>query len=159
MFAQPPACDTADRYDQLASRYDRLHSRWLRHAAAKLAALEALVRALFSPGKQFLDAGCGTGKLARALLSEGMTAETMTLLDPSEQMLAHCADLPVHKVAGRPEALPSTTVPSTSSPASGRSRRRQIPSSPCGSSAASCPGGVLCLAFARIAPRAVSATA
>lgn len=107
MFSGTQARDTVERYDQLASRYDRLHRRWLRHAGGEAqAALEALVRALAGPGKQVLDAGCGTGQLARSLLSEGMPPETITLLDPSRQMLEQCADLPVHKVVGWLEALP-----------------------------------------------------
>ncbi len=107
MFGQNRMGDTVKHYDQLASRYDRLHRRWLRHAGGEAqAALEALVRALAAPGQNLLDAGCGTGHLARSLLSEGMSAEQVTLLDPSRQMLDQCADLPVEKVTGRLEALP-----------------------------------------------------
>lgn len=109
MFAQNRMRSTVERYDTLAPRYDRLHHRWLRHAGGEAqAALEALVRALAAPDKQFLDAGCGTGHLARSLLSEGMSPATMTLLDPSQAMLSQCADLPVPKVKGRLEALPFT---------------------------------------------------
>lgn len=107
MFALARPRSVVARYDKLASRYDRLHRRWLRHAGGEAqAALEALVRVLATPDKQFLDAGCGTGNLARSLLSEGTPPATMTLLDPSRQMLAQCADLPVQKVTGRLEALP-----------------------------------------------------
>ena len=107
MFAQTPMHDAVEQYDKLAARYDRLHHRWLRHAGGEAqAALEALVRALATWDKQLLDAGCWTGNLARTLIAEGMSSATMTLLDPSPQMLARCADIPVPKVNGRLEALP-----------------------------------------------------
>lgn len=107
MFAQAQMRNAIKTYDKLASRYDKLHHRWLRHAGGEAqAALEALVRALATPDKQLLDAGCGTGNMARALISEGMSPATMTLLDPSPQMLERCADIPVPKVNGRLEALP-----------------------------------------------------
>src|SRR6056297_2190782 len=70
MFAQTPISDRVDQYERLAPRYDRLHHRWLRHAGGEAqAALEALVRALATPNSKLLDAGCGTGKLARTLIS------------------------------------------------------------------------------------------
>lgn len=107
MFTQAPIRDGVDQYDRLAPRYDRLHHRWLRHAGGEAqAALEALVRALATPNSKLLDAGCGTGKLARTLIAEGMSPKLMTLLDPSAAMLARCADIPVPKIQGRLEALP-----------------------------------------------------
>lgn len=109
MLADILTRDVIDRYDALAARYDRLHRRWLRFAGGEAqAALEALVRAHASPEKQLLDAGCGTGNLARSLLSEGIPPAAVTLLDPSQKMLAQCADLAVPKVQGRLEALPFT---------------------------------------------------
>ena len=107
MFAQMHQRDRADKYDNLAPRYDKLHHRWLRHAGGEAqAALEALVRALATPDTGLLDAGCGTGNLARRLIAEGLPPKAMTLLDPSVSMLAHCADIPVPKIEGRLEALP-----------------------------------------------------
>lgn len=107
MFAQTPPRDGVARYDQLAPRFDRLHHRWLRHAGGEAqAALEALVRALITPETKLLDAGCGTGNMARALIAEGLPPKAITLLDPSEAMLARCADIPVPRVKGRLEALP-----------------------------------------------------
>lgn len=107
MFAQTQIRDGVDQYERLAPRYDRLHHRWLRHAGGEAqAALEALVRALATPGSKLLDAGCGTGNLARSLIAEGMPPKSMTLLDPSAAMLARCADIPVTKIQGRLEALP-----------------------------------------------------
>lgn len=107
MPEQAPLRDSVDRYEKLAPRYDRLHHRWLRHAGGEAqAALEGLVRALATPTSMFLDAGCGTGKLARGLIAEGMSPDLITLLDPSAAMLARCADIPVPRVQGRLESLP-----------------------------------------------------
>ncbi|WP_298976109.1 methyltransferase domain-containing protein [uncultured Roseobacter sp.] len=107
MLAETPISDAVDLYDKLAPRYDKLHHRWLRHAGGEAqAALEGLVRALATPNSKFLDAGCGTGNLARALIAEGMPPNLMTLLDPSAAMLARCADIPVPKIQGRLESLP-----------------------------------------------------
>jgi ubiquinone/menaquinone biosynthesis C-methylase UbiE len=107
MFTQTPMSDGIGLYDRLAPRYDKLHRRWLRHAGGEAqAALEGMVRALATPSSRFLDAGCGTGNLARGLIAEGMSPKLMTLLDPSAAMLARCADIPVPKIKGRLEALP-----------------------------------------------------
>lgn len=94
-------------YDRLAPDYDRLHRRWLRFSGGEAqAALEAAVRVEITPAARLLDAGCGTGRFARGLLSEGVRAEQITLLDPSPAMLARCADLPMAKACARLEALP-----------------------------------------------------
>lgn len=107
MLAETPISDAVNLYDRLAPRYDKLHHRWLRHAGGEAqAALEGLVRALATPNSKFLDAGCGTGNLARALIAEGMPPNLMTLLDPSAAMLARCVDIPVPKIQGRLESLP-----------------------------------------------------
>ncbi|MFD1158902.1 methyltransferase domain-containing protein [Roseovarius aestuarii] len=107
MLAETPLDDAVDLYDKLAPRYDKLHHRWLRHAGGEAqAALEGLVRALATPNSRLLDAGCGTGNLARRLIAEGMPPNSMTLLDPSAAMLARCADIPVPKIQGRLESLP-----------------------------------------------------
>ena len=107
ILAETPLDDAVDLYDKLAPRYDKLHHRWLRHAGGEAqAALEGLVRALATPSSRLLDAGCGTGNLARRLIAEGMPPNLMTLLDPSAAMLARCADIPVPKIQGRLESLP-----------------------------------------------------
>lgn len=107
MFTQTPARDLADHYDRLAPNYDKFHRRWLRHAGGEAqAALEALVRALITTDTDLLDAGCGTGTLARTLIAEGMSPAKMTLLDPSDAMLARCSDIPTVQVKGRLESLP-----------------------------------------------------
>lgn len=99
--------DLASLYDHLAPDYDRLHRRWLRHAGGEAqAALEAAVRAVATPNMELLDAGCGTGAFARRLLADTQIAPRITLLDPSEAMLARCADIPAKRVQGRLEELP-----------------------------------------------------
>lgn len=99
--------DMAGLYDRLAPDYDRLHRHWLKHAGGEAqVALEAAVRALVMPDTNLLDAGCGTGTFARALIAENISLARVTLLDPSDAMLARCADLPVRQVKGRLEALP-----------------------------------------------------
>ena len=97
--------DAVELYSRLAPSYDLLHRRWLKYAGGEAqAALEAAVRGAYRPGAALLDVGCGTGAFARALLSEGVAAEDLTLLDPSAAMLSRCADLPCLKVPGRIEA-------------------------------------------------------
>ncbi len=106
MFSATPYQDMAGLYDRLAPDYDRLHRRWLRHAGGEAqVALEAAVRALAMPDTSLLDAGCGTGAFARALIAEGISPARVTLLDPSDAMLARCADVPARQVRGRLEAL------------------------------------------------------
>jgi ubiquinone/menaquinone biosynthesis C-methylase UbiE len=107
MFAQTPLRDLVRYYDRLAPDYDKLHRRWLRYAGGEAqAALEGVVRAIALPHTDLLDAGCGTGALARALIAEGISPSKVTLLDPSGEMLARCADIHATKVKGRLEALP-----------------------------------------------------
>ena len=99
--------DRIGLYDQLAHDYDRLHRRWLRHAGGEAqAALEAAVRALAKPHSKLLDAGCGTGSFARTLIAEGMSPDSITLLDSSEAMLNYCTDMSARQVRGRLEAIP-----------------------------------------------------
>lgn len=107
MVAATLCRDMIGLYDRLAPDYDRLHRRWLKHAGGEAqAALEATVRVLTTSETNLLDAGCGTGAFARALLADQVTPTGMTLLDPSDAMLARCADLPARHVKGRLEALP-----------------------------------------------------
>lgn len=98
---------SVQRYDDIVHRYDRCHTRWLRHAGGEAqAAFEGAVRAIVWPGMSVLDAGCGTGALARALIGEGLEASQITLLDPSPRMLERCGDMPVARVLGGLESLP-----------------------------------------------------
>lgn len=107
MFLTTSHPDLAGYYDRLAPDYDRLHRRWLKHAGGEAqAALEATVRAVATSDMELLDAGCGTGAFARRLLAEHQVRPHVTLLDPSDAMLARCADIPAERVQGRLEQLP-----------------------------------------------------
>lgn len=141
-------------YDRLAPSYDAMHRRWLRVAGGEAqAALEAAMRMAITPHSAMLDAGCGTGRLARALLSEGTTARRMTLLDASRSMLEACADLPVQRCLGRLEALPfddsafdviacAWALETTPTPELALDELARVLR----------PGGVLCLAFCADTP-------
>lgn len=161
---QPPcapveAAAMVDLYDRIAPRYDRLHRRWLRHAGGEAqAALEAVVRALATPQTRLLDAGCGTGAFARALLAEGVMPAKVTLLDPSGEMLARCADLPARRVQARLEALPfhdgafdivtcAWALETTPEPTVALRELRRVTR----------PGGSICLAFCAQEPAADAA--
>ena len=107
MISAVPHPDRIGLYDRLAHDYDRLHRRWLRHAGGEAqAALEAVVRVLAKPDANLLDAGCGTGAFVRALITEGMSPDRITLLDPSQAMLAYCSDIAARQIRGRLEAMP-----------------------------------------------------
>jgi len=94
-------------YERLAPVYDSMHRRWLRFSGGEAqAALEAAVRTAVTPNSVILDAGCGTGRFSRALLSEGVSVDQVILLDASRSMLDACTDIPARQVLGRLEALP-----------------------------------------------------
>ena len=80
-------------YDRIATRYDRLHRRWLSWAGGEAqAALEAVVLSRLERGMTVLDAGCGTGRLARHL-SQVAAPVDLELVDSSREMLRRCGDL------------------------------------------------------------------
>ena len=106
-FVTHPDDRMIEAYDRLAPAYDMLHRRWLRFAGGEAqAALEAAVRMAMTPKSVLLDAGCGTGRFARTLLSEGVAPGQITLLDPSHAMLTQCQDIPVEQIQGRLEKMP-----------------------------------------------------
>lgn len=72
--------------------------------AAEQALIDDL-RAVFRPGARVLDAGCGTGALAREVLRIQPAAQ-LTLLDQSSGMLAEAADVPGVYVVGSVLQLP-----------------------------------------------------
>lgn len=88
-------------YCALAPRYDACHARWLRYAGGPASiAFEAAVMALLRSGSKVLDAGAGTGALARRLLNAGPRDIELTLLDKSPAMLAQAHDIPCQRVEG-----------------------------------------------------------
>ncbi len=96
----------AAAYARIAQRYDSLHHRWLRYAGGGAqAAFEAAVMMAVRPGAQVLDAGCGTGALARRLLAQCPGAQA-TLLDACPDMLAQAADVRARRVEGSLLDLP-----------------------------------------------------
>lgn len=94
-------------YASLATRYDAMHRRWLRHAggAAQSAFDAALAKAL-TPGAAWLDAGCGTGAMARRMLQDRTDLGPVTLLDACAEMLALAEDLPVRRIKASLTDLP-----------------------------------------------------
>ncbi len=100
----PP--DTGGLYDRVADRYEQFRALWVRLAGdaverPMLAEIEAILR----PGHRVLDAGCGTGTLARRIYAMQPDAD-VTLLDLSSGMLAHTADIPATRVEGSVLDLP-----------------------------------------------------
>lgn len=91
---------------QSPSIYDRLHGRFLRISGGEgQSAVEGAVSALLRPDLAILDAGCGTGQLARRLLRQEPGLE-LTLLDQSERLLRAASDLPVTRIRGDLTNLP-----------------------------------------------------
>lgn len=93
-------------YDRAADRYDYFRDLWLRLAGAR--AEQGLLddlRHTLHPGATVLDAGCGTGALARQVLAIEPTAQ-LTLLDLSPLMLAKADDVPGDHIVGSVLDLP-----------------------------------------------------
>ena len=97
-------------YDAIAPRYDRMHRRFLRHAGGQAqAALEASLMTRIAPGMRILDAGCGTGALARTVLETFGKSVSLTLMDASREMLARTSDIPAERVQGSLLDMPFQT--------------------------------------------------
>jgi len=94
-------------YNDLAGSYSRAHARWLRFAGGEAqCAFEGAVTALLRPGMRLLDVACGTGTVARRLLS-GLDGQIyLVLLDASQIMLGQCRDLPAKRITGCMKSLP-----------------------------------------------------
>ncbi len=98
--------DVAALYNAAASRYEHFRELWLQLAGrhAEEAMLEDL-RAFLRPGMRVLDAGAGTGALARHVRS--LAPDTaLTLVDLSPEMLARAADIPAERVVASVLDLP-----------------------------------------------------
>lgn len=106
LFRAAPDDDVAAVYARAADRYDHFRELWLRLAGegAEEAMLTDL-RAVLRPGAKVLDAGCGTGALARTVLELQPDVE-LTLIDLSAAMLARASDLPGEHVQGSVLELP-----------------------------------------------------
>lgn len=106
VFAGDRAASAEEAYRRAAPVYDGFRWLWLRlgAAGAERALLQAAGDAI-RPGAQVLDAGAGTGQLARRLHASNPEAH-FTLLDISAPMLARAADVPGRHVLGSVTELP-----------------------------------------------------
>lgn len=94
-------------YARIAERYERMHRRWLAYAGApSQAAFEAALMSHLGPAVSWLDAGAGTGAMARHVLRAGVPVGRVTLLDACAEMLRMARDLPVDRVEGSLLELP-----------------------------------------------------
>lgn len=101
-----PRTDTVSLYDRLAARYDRFHRRWLvRVGGESLTALQGSLAAELRPGMHVLDAGCGTGALARWIADVEPGAH-LTLVDAAPAMLERAKTVPGRHVRANLLALP-----------------------------------------------------
>lgn len=98
--------DVASLYDRLAPSYDAVRALWVKLVGgpAERALVEDLA-AVLEPGMRVLDAGCGSGAIARNTLAVEPAAR-LTLLDASARMLAKAEDVPAERVAGDVQRLP-----------------------------------------------------
>lgn len=98
--------DTKALYDRVADQYEQFRALWVRLAGnAVEQPMLAELNAILAPGQRILDAGCGTGTLARQIHAM-QPAAALTLLDLSPAMLAHTTDIPGTRVEGSVLALP-----------------------------------------------------
>ncbi len=101
-----PPSDTKGLYDRVADQYEQFRSLWVALAdnAVERPMLEEL-RAILVPGRRILDAGCGTGTLARRIHAMQPDAD-VTLLDLSAAMLGRTEDIPAARVQASVLDLP-----------------------------------------------------
>lgn len=101
-----PRNDTVSLYDRLAARYEWFHKRWLIRAGGEsLAALQGSLAAELRPGMYVLDAGCGTGSLAR-WIADVEPGALLTLADAAPAMLERARTVPGRHVRANLLALP-----------------------------------------------------
>lgn len=81
--------DVAAVYDRGVERYDDYRELWLRLAGAGAeAAMLTDLRAVLHPGSDVLDAGCGTGVLARKMLALYLVTGWFGLVGPAVAAMA-----------------------------------------------------------------------
>lgn len=101
-----PKEDPVTTYERLAPVYDRIQRRWLRVAGREsVAALFGTLSAELRPGIRVLDAGCGTGTIAK-WVAQNEPQVVLTMLDGAPTMLALASTARGHRVTGNLLALP-----------------------------------------------------
>ncbi len=102
----PAPDDPKAVYDRVAGHYERFRALWIKLAGdAVEQPMLAELRDILKPGQRVLDAGCGTGTLARQIIAVQPTVE-LTMLDLSPAMLAYTGDIPGQHVEGSVLDLP-----------------------------------------------------
>ncbi len=98
--------DVGALYDAAASRYEHFRDLWLQLVGqpAEDAMLRDL-RAFLRPGMRVLDAGAGTGSLAR-LVHDIQPEVELTLVEISPRMLALASDVPANPIVASVVNLP-----------------------------------------------------
>jgi len=106
VLAGATGSDVRDVYARAAERYDHFRDLWLRLAGQGAEnAMFGDVADRLSHGVRVLDAGCGTGAMARRILARE-SAVDLTLIDLSPEMLVRAADLPGEHIVGSVLDLP-----------------------------------------------------
>jgi len=92
ILSDHPEC-TPELYDEVAGNYGAFRQLWLDLAGARTeqAMLDDLGEVLHG-APRVLDAGCGTGAMAREVLQRCPTAR-VSMVDASQGMLAHTSDV------------------------------------------------------------------
>lgn len=93
-------------YDHVAAQYDEFRKLWLHLAGGAVEkAMIADLHEILAPRQRILDAGCGTGAIARDVHAFQPDAP-LTMLDLSPAMLDRATDIPGEHIAGSVLDLP-----------------------------------------------------
>ena len=105
LISSAPA-ETEAVYARLATRYEHFRALWLHLAGDSVErAMFDDLATLLTPGVRVLDAGSGTGPLARRIHALQPDAE-LILLDLVPAMLAQATDVPGERIVASVQAIP-----------------------------------------------------